>query len=346
MRALECRVDGRRVVVHASPSASLREIARRAIDADGRADGIRVEASASGAPATHACVVDGRVTRDLDVALRLLNVSRSGKVEIVASGSVGGEAGGRARARVVARDDARADGRKDAKNDGTIASSGETCRQFRVIRRSTEIEEAPDAPREEADDFYELTTSEASGLIARARREPILMTKKMREAAEAGRVRPTRAVIRFMLPTPSDLVIEALFSAEERVGDLYAFVERCAVGAEAAAKLELFVTPPKVVLARNDGTTLLNAGMAPAARVRIGLKGAATCVSAADAESLFQEDILALVAESRPTVRVVERPPASSASEKAPVDAKTVEEKKKTLMEKLAAGGKPKWLKL
>ena len=58
---------------------------------------------------------------------------------------------------------------------------------------------------------------DAMGLVKKCAREPILMTRKMREAAARERVRPTRAVIRFTAPPPSDLMVEASFGAEERV---------------------------------------------------------------------------------------------------------------------------------
>ena len=50
---------------------------------------------------------------------------------------------------------------------------------------------------------------------------------------------------------------------------MYGFAEACARSRDEAASIELFVTPPKRVLRRNDETTLLDAGFAPAARARV-----------------------------------------------------------------------------
>jgi hypothetical protein len=103
------------------------------------------------------------------------------------------------------------------------------------------------------------------------------------------------------------LVVEASFAASERVRDLYEFVARCARDRAVAESVELFVTPPKRVFSRNDDATLLSAGMAPAARVRVGAKGATSFASARDAEALLRADLIALAAEpAKPTVRVVE----------------------------------------
>ena len=68
--------------------------------------------------------------------------------------------------------------------------------------------------------------------------------------------------------------------------------------------------------------------------------------SASEAEALFRADVVALVAEQRPTVRVVEKKASEETTSKAPADARTAEEKKKALADKLARGGKPSWLKL
>ena len=214
-------------------------------------------------------------------------------------------------------------------------------REYRVIRRSTEIEEGPALPREEPpDEFFELTTTDAMGLVKKCAREPILMTRKMREAAARERVRPTRAVIRFAAPPPSDLVVEASFGAGERVRDLYGFAEACAQSRDEAASIELFVTPPKRVLRRNDETTLVDAGFAPAARVRVGVR------SAEAAESIFRDDLIALAAERKPTVRVIEKRAAESvAKPPSPADERTTEDKKKALLDKMKRGGKPSWLK-
>ncbi|OUS46923.1 hypothetical protein BE221DRAFT_145356 [Ostreococcus tauri] len=268
-RPFECRVDGVRVVVaDVRPTTTLGDAVRACVTKLGRDGAIALAGTDDdGRAATHAAYVDGR-----DHTRELGTAVR-------------------------------------LLNLGVGARIESIERDFRVIRRATEIEEGPEVPtEEEPDGFFELTTVDARGLVGRPKAEPILMTKKMREAAEAGKARPARAVIRFMAPMPSDLIVEASFSASERVRDLYAFVERCASSADVASKIELFVTPPKRVLARNDETTLLSAGMAPASRVRVGVKGSSGLfASASEAEALFRADVVALVAEQRPTVRVVEK---------------------------------------
>jgi hypothetical protein len=225
-----------------------------------------------------------------------------------------------------------------------------------VIRRAVEVEEGPgEPPKEMPDDFYELTRLDALMMSKRSSAEPILMTKKMREAAAArdGKKHvPTHAAIRFALPPPSDLVIEVSFLASDKVSTLYAFIDRCARDGSA---LELFVTPPKRSFVRHDvRTTLLEAGLAPAARVRIGIKGVtAAFASARDAEALLREEFVALAAKpAAPTVRVVERVRQDENTMETTTDAtvsvpvlQTAEEKKRALADKLASGGAPKWLK-
>ena len=353
-RPFECRVDGVRVVVaDVRPTTTLGDAVRACVSKLGRRDAIALAGTEDdgrddGRAATHAAYVDGRDhTRELGTAVRLLNLGVGARIEVraIGSGRVGREGGN---GRGTASSGGRGGG-GDATADARASTGADAVeRDFRVIRRATEIEEGPEAPtEEEPDGFFELTTLDARGLVGRAKAEPILMTKKMREAAEAGKARPARAVIRFMAPMPSDLIVEASFSASERVRDLYAFVERCASSADVASKIELFVTPPKRVLARNDEATLLSAGLAPASRVRVGVKGSSGLfASASEAEALFRADVVALVAEQRPTVRVVEKKASEETTSKAPADARTAEEKKKALADKLARGGKPSWLKL
>ena len=366
MAPFECRVDGARVVVDATPMmlfADVLELCAR------RAGGEIVISKRDGGTddddrATHDALVNGRLaTREtVESPLRFLNLGRGGKVELVRR-----ERDGRAREDGDARTRTRApatgtgtgtratttttttttDGGRENESE-TIVSLSSLDREYRVIRRSTEIEEGPALPREEPpDEFFELTTTDAMGLVKKCAREPILMTRKMREAAARERVRPTRAVIRFTAPPPSDLVVEASFGAEERVRDLYGFAEACARSRDEAASIELFVTPPKRVLRRNDETTLLDAGFAPAARVRVGVKSAATSFACAEAaESIFRDDLIALAAERKPTVRVIEKRAAESVAEPpSPADERTTEDKKKALLDKMKRGGKPSWLK-
>lgn len=355
MAPFECRVDGARVVVDVTPMMRFADVleacAKRAggeiviaRDGNGSEDG----------RATHDALVNGKpATRDLESPLRFLNLAKGAKVELVRRRS-GGRAPSVADARqkttatTTTTANANAGGGRET-GSITLAPLSSFEREYRVIRRNTEIEEGPELPREEPpDDFFELTTLDAMGLVKKVKQEPILMTKKMREAAAREKVRPTRAVIRFAAPPPSDLVVEASFGAEERVRDLYAFVDACATSSDKARSIELFVTPPKRVLTRNDETTLLDAGFAPAARVRVGVRGAATSfASFVEAESIFRDDLIALAAERKPTVRVIEKRAAESVAEPpSPADERTAEEKKKALLDKMKRGGKPSWLKL
>ena len=353
MAPFECRVDGARVVVDATPMmrfADVLELCAR------RAGGEIVISKRDGGTddddrATHDALVNGKLaTREtVESPLRFLNLGRGGKVELVRrerDGRARDDGDARTRTRAPATGTTRGGGRE--KESETIVSLSSLDREYRVIRRSTEIEEGPALPREEPPDaFFELTTTDAMGLVKKCAREPILMTRKMREAVARERVRPTRAVIRFTAPPPSDLVVEASFGAEERVRDLYGFAEACARSRDEAASIELFVTPPKRVLRRNDETTLLDAGFAPAARVRVGVKSAATSFACAEAaESIFRDDLIALAAERKPTVRVIEKRAAESAAEPpSPADERTTEDKKKALLDKMKRGGKPSWLK-
>ena len=321
MPPFEARVDGARVVVDATPTTTLGDaVAACAAKARGARRGATTTTTIDGAAPTHEVTIDGAraSSEDLRTAIRYLNLPRGARVEARRR-----DAGAAARTTTTA---AAATTRRatttttttttttaaTAIGDGTSAACALDAlgRAFRVIRREVEIEEGPsDAGEELPEAFYELTTTDAAALMRRSREEPVLMTKKMREAAAAaaGRAPPTRAAIRFTLPPPSDLVVEASFAASERVRDLYEFVARCASDRAVAESVELFVTPPKRVFSRNDDATLLSAGLAPAARVRVGAKGAPSFASARDAEALLRADLIALAAEpAKPTVRVVE----------------------------------------
>ena len=319
MPPFEARVDGARVVVDATPTTTLGDaVAACAAKARGARRGATTTTTIDGAAPTHEVTIDGAraSSEDLRTGIRYLNLPRGARVEARRR-----DAGAAARTTTTA---AAATTRRatttttttttttaaTAIGDGTSAACALDARgrAFRVIRREVEIEEGPsDAGEELPEAFYELTTTDAAALMRRSREEPVLMTKKMREAAAAGKPKPTRAAIRFTLPPPSDLVVEASFAASERVRDLYEFVARCASDRAVAESVELFVTPPKRVFSRNDDATLLSAGLAPAARVRVGAKGAPSFASARDAEALLRADLIALAAEpAKPTVRVVE----------------------------------------
>lgn len=373
MAGFECKVQGKRVVVvdGVTPMTTLRralELAYAkakigAVGADGSAFRLT---STSTSPATHACRVDGKLTEDFDAPMRFLNLRPGAKIELDERVGRQSEASASAKAPVrvasaVARTADVATTTAAAAN-ASNASNGDSTgldlkREFRVIRRSVEIEEGPGAPPEDLDDaFFELTKLDAMTMMKRPQ-EPILMTKKMRDAAEANKKRkvPTHAVIRFALPPPSDLLIEAAFLATETVEDLYAFADQCAASRDVSASMELFVTPPKRVLARKDAskTTLLAAGLAPAARVRVGMKGApATYASIAESESLVKPELVNLAAGPvAPTVRIIDtnaRTPREDAAPRAELKkvVETAEEKKQKLMDKLAKGGAPKWFKL
>lgn len=372
MAGFECKVQGKRVVVvdGVTPMTTLRRAlelayAKAKIGAAGDADAFRLT-STSTSPATHACKVDGKLTEDFDAPMRFLNLRPGAKIEL--DERVGCQSEERARAKAPVRVASGVATTADVATTATAAtaaanaSNGDSTRldlkrEFRVIRRSVEIEEGPGAPPEDLDDaFFELTKLDAMTMMKRPQ-EPILMTKKMRDAAEANKKRkvPTHAVIRFALPPPSDLLIEAAFLATETVEDLYAFADQCAASRDVSASIELFVTPPKRVLARKDAskTTLLAAGLAPAARVRVGMKGApATFASIAESESLVKPELVNLAAGPvAPTVRIIDtnaRTPREDAAPRAEPKkvVETAEEKKQKLMDKLAKGGAPKWFKL
>ena len=358
MAPFECRVDDARVVVDATPMMLFADV----LELCARRAGVEIVISKRDGGtddddrATHDALVNGRlVTREtVESPLRFLNLAKGAKVELVRRERDGraredGDAPRRTNAPATRARTPATTTRGGRENESeTLVSLSSLDREYRVIRRSTEIEEGPALPREEPpDEFFELTTTDAMGLVKKCTREPILMTRKMREAAARERVRPTRAVIRFTAPPPSDLVVEASFGAEERVRDLYGFAEACARSRDEAASIELFVTPPKRVLRRNDETTLLDAGFAPAARVRVGVRSASTSFACAEAaESIFRDDLIALAAERKPTVRVIEKRAAESvAKPPSPADERTTEDKKKALLDKMKRGGKPSWLK-
>ena len=371
MVGFECKVQGKRVVVvdGVTPMTTLRralELAYAKAKIGAADDAFRLT-STSTSPATHACKVDGKLTEDFDAPMRFLNLRPGAKIELDERVGCQSEARASAKAPVrvasaVARTADVATTTATTATTTTNASNGDSTgldlkREFRVIRRSVEIEEGPGAPPEDLDDaFFELTKLDAMTMMKRPQ-EPILMTKKMRDAAEANKKRkvPTHAVIRFALPPPSDLLIEAAFLATETVEDLYAFADQCAASRDVSASMELFVTPPKRVLARKDAskTTLLAAGLAPAARVRVGMKGApATYASIAESESLVKPELVNLAAGPvAPTVRIIDantRTPREDAAPRAEPKkvVETAEEKKQKLMDKLAKGGAPKWFKL
>ena len=322
MPPFEARVDGARVVVDATPMMTLGDAvaacAAKLRATRGATTTMTIETTDDGAAPTHEVTVDGAraSSEDLRTAIRYLNHPRGARVE--ARRREGREEGARTttmsypttRRATTTTTTTTTEKAVEATGDGTgdARALDALGRAFRVIRREVEIEEGPnDAGEDLPEAFYELTTTDAAALMKRSREEPVLMTKKMREAAAMGKPKPTRAAIRFTLPPPSDLVVEASFAASERVRDLYEFVARCARDRAVAESVELFVTPPKRVFSRNDDATLLSAGLAPAARVRVGAKGATSFASARDAEALLRADLIALAAEpAKPTVRVVE----------------------------------------
>jgi hypothetical protein len=321
MPPFEARVDGARVVVDATPMMTLGDAvaacAAKLRATRGATTTMTIETTDGAAP-THEVTVDGAraSSEDLRTAIRYLNHPRGARVE--ARRREGREEGARTttmsypttRRATTTTTTTTTEKAVEATGDetGDARALDALGRAFRVIRREVEIEEGPnDAGEDLPEAFYELTTTDAAALMKRSREEPVLMTKKMREAAAMGKPKPTRAAIRFTLPPPSDLVVEASFAASERVRDLYEFVARCARDRAVAESVELFVTPPKRVFSRNDDATLLSAGLAPAARVRVGAKGATSFASARDAEALLRADLIALAAEpAKPTVRVVE----------------------------------------
>lgn len=241
-------------------------------------------------------------------------------------------------------------------NDNTNDSSASVCeidlgRRYRVIRADVErMEGARDANRDEPDGFYEFTAADFALVRTTNDSERVLMTKKMRENALGERKRPTACVIRFVAPPPSDLIVEASFAANERVDAMYAFVKKCAKTEDVWGEMELFVTPPKRVFARGSAMTMLDAGLAPAARVRVGVKGGSSAFDSRDAaeNALFREDIIALArGPVKKTVREIAPCQASAPRDAGSASAPPAEAegKKQKLLDKLKAGGKPKWFK-
>ena len=351
---------GARVVIDITPMTPVdviaREIARKARTATAKS----VSSGDDGDDVIWDLIVDNVAVADRDrrTAFRLMNFKPTTKFEVrqraCASASVGAEAV-KVKPAVAAAKASTSVGRDAAASapvaDDVVVNSGVAIgREYRVIRRAVEIDEGPGAPPEEVpDEFFELTVADAVAMSKRSTAEPILMTKKMRENAAKEKKRPTHAIIRFLAPPPSDLIIEGLFGADESARAMYDFIAKFARSPAVAAAMEVFVTPPKRIFARSDATTLIDAGLAPAARVRVGVKaGSTTYNSGEDAErALFSDQVIAQACGPvkktvRPTPEATTKTEAVIAEASVPPNA---EEKKQKLMDKLKAGGKPKWLK-
>jgi len=350
---------GARVVIDITPMTPVdviaREIARKARTATAKS----VSSGDDGDDVIWDLIVDNVAVADRDrrTAFRLMNFKPTAKFEVrqraCASASVAAEAV-KVKPTVAAAKASTSVGREASASapvadDVSVNSDVAIGREYRVIRRAVEIEEGPGSPPEDVpDEFFELTVADAVAMSKRSTAEPILMTKKMRENAAKEKKRPTHAIIRFVAPPPSDLIIEGLFGADESARAMYDFIAKFARSPAVAAAMEVFVTPPKRIFARSDAMTLIDAGLA-AARVRVGVKaGSTTYNSGEDAErALFSEQVIAQACGPakktvRPAPEVMTKTDAVIAEASVPPNA---EEKKQKLMDKLKAGGKPKWLK-
>ncbi len=127
-----------------------------------------------------------------------------------------------------------------------------------------------------SEDFFDLTIEDAKVLLRDTRKqqredqEEVLMTRQMRESQKEGHKlamlsKYKRAVIRIQLPDRH--VIQAIFMSGAPLSDV---IENAKRYLNVQGKVQLFVTPPKVVL--NPTDTLLDLGLVPAALVYMSIE--------------------------------------------------------------------------
>lgn len=242
-----------------------------------------------------------------------------------------------------------------APNDGSHIFAG---RPIHVFTRESEAEEDaarvtfPLADLDEA--AYEVTEADLRAQLAgyarrQAQEGKHLMTKAMREA-EAARKAASYGSVPIRVEFPNNFVLQASFPAVAPVAELRELVE-AALTPETAAGFYLFTTPPKTEL-KDMSQSFYAAGLVPAARVHVGLKGG----EAAAGGSCLRPEVVGLV--DKPPTRAValgvaEKNAAGGSNEAGPSGSKPSpasgqgasgsaqgEPKRKK------AGGVPSWMKL
>ncbi|KDD75786.1 hypothetical protein H632_c500p1 [Helicosporidium sp. ATCC 50920] len=142
--------------------------------------------------------------------------------------------------------------------------------------RSADAASSSAAVDAEPDEFYEFTEGDYLVVMAgyASQREPPQMeTKQMRQRREDERAASFKTV-RLRLHLPEGLVVQSDFGSSATVADVRAFASRAfAPPPASAASLELWVSPPRTAL-EPPSLSLYQAGLAPAARVHVGLAGA------------------------------------------------------------------------
>lgn len=247
-----------------------------------------------------------------------------------------------------------------------LAAAAQLCgRAVRVhSREALQRSAAAEAPLPEPDDsFFEFDASDLAAAAAEARRKAegeVLQTRAMREAAAARRAAQfARSLVR--LDFPDGLVLEASFAPTEPLAALRALL-RSAVEPSAAACAYLFTAPPKAKLGGVGGweQSVYAAGLVPAALVHVGMEGVLASVWPMGQPLLRAE--LRAIADALPPQRpnegaavaaaaAVEAAPGVGGGEgagggAAPPPPREGVRPPGELREKLAAGQKPKWLKL
>uniref|UniRef100_A0A1D1ZU20 TUG ubiquitin-like domain-containing protein n=1 Tax=Auxenochlorella protothecoides TaxID=3075 RepID=A0A1D1ZU20_AUXPR len=163
---------------------------------------------------------------------------------------------------------------EDLEDDPSVALFGRKVHVFHTQDEATSVEAANQDP---PDDFYDFNESDyrhvVAGYAAQKAKQAgaVLKTRQLREREEQARFEAqadTPVPIRLVLPDGHCL--QAVLKARETTGRLYDLV---AAALLPGLSFHLFVTPPKMLLPRQDGTSLWKAELLPAARVHVGVEG-------------------------------------------------------------------------
>jgi len=151
--------------------------------------------------------------------------------------------------------------------------SAEPCdRELQVFNLDLRKSDSSSEMMEVDDDFFELTIDDLRSRMSDLQRvasseEPLLTAALRQKREEAKFAAYHRTLIRIHFP--NRIVIQGLFRLRETVGAVYDFVSS---NLASPGAFSLYVTPPRQDL-KDKSATLMEAGLAPAAKVYFGPKG-------------------------------------------------------------------------
>lgn len=127
-------------------------------------------------------------------------------------------------------------------------------------------------PKEESDDFFEVTVNDVRKMMEDLRasvksafNQPLMTQKLRKEALNSRFSNYKRAIIRFTFS--NRLVIQACFGPGEKLRSLYKFIRECLDG---NPKIQLYTTPPKKIL-KESNDNLIESYLVPLSKVYVKL---------------------------------------------------------------------------